>query len=110
MKTQLVARGVDTLVLNFYYLGDDGKPFRQPIPEELKEQLDTWKQAAIVAEEPVLSRFRLKACLYTSTPTVRVGGNGGGCCGAIASICSFRWVGSMASRKCGSHRNTSGQF
>jgi len=51
--TQLVARGVDTLVLNFYYLDEHGKPLRQPIPEELKEQLDAWKQAAIVAEEPV---------------------------------------------------------
>jgi hypothetical protein len=51
--TQLVARGVDTLVLNFYYLDEHGKPLRQPIQEALKEQLDAWKQAAIVAEELV---------------------------------------------------------
>ncbi len=53
METQLLARGVDTLVLNFYYLDDHNKPVRQPLAEELKEQLDGWKQVAIVAEEPV---------------------------------------------------------
>ena len=54
MQTPMVvSRGVDTLVLNIYYKDRNSKPYKQPIPDELKEQLDAWKQAAIMAEEPV---------------------------------------------------------
>ncbi len=49
----IAAHGVDTLVLNVYYRDAAGKPCKEDIPPELKEQLDAWKHAAIVAEEPV---------------------------------------------------------
>src|SRR6202048_1592700 len=48
----IVGRGVDTLVLNVYYRDEKGKR-KEEIALDLKEQLDAWKQAAIVAEEPV---------------------------------------------------------
>ena len=50
---KVVARGVDTLVLNVYYYDGQHKPCKRDLPLALKEQLDGWKQAAIVAEEPV---------------------------------------------------------
>src|SRR5947209_4800987 len=49
----VVGRGVDTLVLNVYFRGGQHKPCKREIPHELKEQLEAWKQAAIVEEEPV---------------------------------------------------------
>ncbi len=49
----IVGRGVDTLVLNVYFRDGQHKPCKREIPHELKEQLDAWKQAAIVEEEPI---------------------------------------------------------
>src|SRR5256886_3452647 len=49
----VVGRGVDTLVLNVYFRDGQHKPCKREIPHELKEQLDAWKQAAIVEEEPI---------------------------------------------------------
>ena len=49
----IVGHGVDTLVLNIYYRNAAGKPCKEDIPLELKDQLDAWKHVAIVAEEPV---------------------------------------------------------
>src|SRR5258708_31628144 len=49
----VVARGVDTLVLNVSYYDGHHKPCKRDLPHDLKEQLDGWKQAAIVAEEPI---------------------------------------------------------
>ncbi len=49
----VVARGVDTLVLNVSYYDRQHKPCKRDLPHDLKEQLDGWKQAAIVAEEPI---------------------------------------------------------
>ncbi|HEY6407965.1 MAG TPA: hypothetical protein VIY29_10905, partial [Ktedonobacteraceae bacterium] len=51
LPPQIVAHGVDTLSLNVYYRNAAGKPCKEDIPPELKEQLDAWKHAAIVAEE-----------------------------------------------------------
>src|SRR5579871_2445935 len=50
---RLVGRGIDTLVLNVYYRDGQHKPCKRDLPQALKEQLDAWKQAAIVAEEPI---------------------------------------------------------
>ena len=49
----VVGRGVDTLVLNVYFRDGQHKPCKRELPHELKEQLDAWKQAAIVEEEPI---------------------------------------------------------
>ncbi|MFL5626624.1 MAG: hypothetical protein ACJ788_13640 [Ktedonobacteraceae bacterium] len=49
----LVARGVDTLVLNVSYYDAQHNPCKRDLPADLKEQLDSWKQAAIIAEEPI---------------------------------------------------------
>ena len=53
MTPLIVGRGVDTLVLNVYFRDGQHKPCKRDLPHELKEQLDAWKQAAIVAEEPI---------------------------------------------------------
>ncbi|MGI9057115.1 MAG: hypothetical protein ACR2H5_00870 [Ktedonobacteraceae bacterium] len=49
----LVGRGVDTLVLNVSYRDGRHKPCKRDLPQAIKEQLDAWKQAAVIAEEPI---------------------------------------------------------
>lgn len=51
--SRLVGRGIDTLVLNVSYRDSQHHPCKRDLPLALKEQLDAWKQAAIVAEEPI---------------------------------------------------------
>src|SRR5881398_2718423 len=51
---KLVARGVDTLLLNVYYTDEHGTSLKRDLSYELAERLDTWKQAAIEAEEPIV--------------------------------------------------------
>src|SRR6266568_6830850 len=54
METRLVGRGVDTLLLNVYYTDADGKPDKRDLASFLVRQLNTWKNQAIAAEEPVV--------------------------------------------------------
>jgi hypothetical protein len=54
METCIVGRGVDTLLLNVYYIDADGKPDKRDLASFLVEKLNAWKNRAIVAEEPVM--------------------------------------------------------
>jgi hypothetical protein len=51
---EVLARGVDTLLLNVYYEDEQGKPIKRDLTHELVERLDAWKQGAIEAEEPII--------------------------------------------------------
>jgi hypothetical protein len=50
----VVGRGVDTLLLNVYYTDTDGKPDKRDLAPFLAQQLNTWKNQAIAAEELVV--------------------------------------------------------
>ncbi len=50
----MVGHGVDTLLLNVYYTDADGKPDKRDLASFLVRQLNTWKNQAIAAEEPVV--------------------------------------------------------
>src|SRR6266699_3443436 len=50
----LVARGVDTLLLNVYYTDEHGHSFKRDLSSWLVERLDAWKQAAIEVEGPMV--------------------------------------------------------
>ncbi len=51
---KLVGRGVDTLLLNVYYMDEQGKPLKRDLSNALVERLDVWKQGAIEAEGPIV--------------------------------------------------------
>jgi hypothetical protein len=50
----MVGHGVDTLLLNVYYTDADGKPDKRDLASFLVRQLNTWKNQAIAAEEPIV--------------------------------------------------------
>lgn len=50
----IIGRGVDTLLLNVYYMDADSKPDKRDLASFLVEKLNTWKNQAIAAEEPVV--------------------------------------------------------
>src|SRR5215469_936321 len=54
METCLVGRGVDTLLLNVYYTDADGKPDKRDLALYLVQQLNVWKNQAILEEQPVV--------------------------------------------------------
>ena len=43
---KLVARGVDTLLLNAYYTDEQGNSLKRDLSSGFVERLDAWKQAA----------------------------------------------------------------
>ena len=51
---KLVARGVDTLLLNVYYTDEQGTSLKRDLSSELVERLDAWKQTAIEVEGPIV--------------------------------------------------------
>ncbi len=51
---KLVGRGVDTLLLNVYYLDEQEKPVKHDLSNALVDRLDAWKQAAIEAEGSIV--------------------------------------------------------
>ena len=51
---KLVARGVDTLLLNVYYTDEHGHSLKRDLASGLVERLDAWKQAAIEVEGPMV--------------------------------------------------------
>ena len=53
-EVKLVARGVDTLLLNVYYTDELGTSLKRDLSSGLVERLDAWKQAAIEAEGPMV--------------------------------------------------------
>jgi len=53
-QVKLVARGVDTLLLNVYYMDEQEHSIKHDLSYELVERLDVWKQAAIEAEGPIV--------------------------------------------------------
>ena len=56
-KIKLVGYGVDTLVLNVRYAGDDLQPVQLPLDETLKEELDYLQGEAKHAEAPVITEW-----------------------------------------------------
>ncbi len=53
-EVRIVSRGVDTLLLNVYYADTDGRPDKRDLAPFLVQQLNTWKNQAMAAEEPVV--------------------------------------------------------
>src|SRR6266566_7358875 len=53
-QVKLVGRGVDTLLLNVYYLDEQEHPVKRDLSYALVERLDSWKQGAIEAEGPIV--------------------------------------------------------
>src|SRR6266568_6031044 len=53
-QVKLVGRGVDTLLLNVYYLDEQEKPVKHDLSNALVDRLDAWKQAAIEAEGSIV--------------------------------------------------------
>ena len=45
-EAKIVNVGVDTLVLNAFYIDERGKPFKCELDDSLRRQLDEWKRAA----------------------------------------------------------------
>jgi len=74
----IVGRGVDTLLLNVYYTDADGKPDKRDLAPFLVEQLNTWKNQAIAAEEPVVVPWTFGGAHLHMYPHGAVGGNGRG--------------------------------
>lgn len=56
-QARVVNRGVDTLVLNAYYLDAQGEPTKRVLDPQLVEVLDTWKSQAQEEGEPVLTSW-----------------------------------------------------
>src|SRR6266702_4154110 len=54
VSAKVVGRGVDTLLLNVYYQGQDGKPLKADLSSGLVEVLNGWKDQAIAAERPMV--------------------------------------------------------
>src|SRR5215831_1097463 len=46
VKAKIVNVGVDTLVLNAFYIDERSKPFKGELATSLRSQLDEWKRAA----------------------------------------------------------------
>ena len=45
-ETKIVNVGVDTLVLNAFYINERGRPFKCELDDSLRSHLDEWKRAA----------------------------------------------------------------
>jgi hypothetical protein len=54
---RVVSHGVDTLLLNAYYLNDEGQPTQQVLDTAMVGQLEEWKRMAQVASEPVVTSW-----------------------------------------------------
>ena len=54
VSAKVVGRGVDTLLVNVYYQGKDGKPLKADLSSGLVEVLNGWKDQAIAAERPMV--------------------------------------------------------
>src|SRR6266568_1730034 len=54
MEASIVGRGVDTLLLNVYYVDAEGKPDKRDLASFLVQQLNAWKNRAILEEQPVV--------------------------------------------------------
>src|SRR6266702_4521860 len=53
-QVKLVARGVDPLLLNVYYMDEQGQSIQRDLSYALLERLDSWKQGAIEVEGPIV--------------------------------------------------------
>ncbi len=53
----MVARGVDTLIINAYYTDDNGIPRKQELDEDLRGQLRHWKETAIAQGEEMATSW-----------------------------------------------------
>src|SRR6266566_7416757 len=54
---RVVGHGVDTLLLNAYYLNDEGQPTQQILDAAMVGQLEEWKRMAQAASEPVVTSW-----------------------------------------------------
>src|SRR6266567_4080981 len=78
-QVKFVARGVDTLLLNVYYMDEQEHPVKRDLSYELIERLDVWKQGAIEAEGRSWCRGSLKGAISRCTRKVRVVDSGASC-------------------------------
>jgi hypothetical protein len=67
-EVQIVNRGVDTLVLNAFYLDERGRPFKSELDPCLRLQLDEWKRAAQEAHEECPTTLVFNEALLHMSP------------------------------------------
>lgn len=77
---RLLQAGVDTLLVNFKFAGEDDKPNGQHLPDEIIGQLDEWQAAARKAHDdvatPLLFRYTLADMTCEQTLLMRTHGHG----------------------------------
>src|SRR5581483_1368520 len=71
-QARVVAYGVDTLVVNAFYPGYNGKPLKRELDEQLALQLDEWKQQAQATHEEYATSWVFNGSVLHMCP------NGGG--------------------------------
>lgn len=70
MKEQawIVARGVDTLVLNVFYLDEMGKRNKREVSDTLRERLDGWKKEALGMHDEIATTLSFNGKLLQMQP------------------------------------------
>lgn len=71
-QVRIVARGVDTLIVNVFYTDERGKSVKRELDERLARQLDEWKREAQGVHEEVATTLRFQGKTLLMCP------NGGG--------------------------------
>ena len=68
----MVARGIDTLILNAYHTDENGTPIKQELDDMLRVQLRHWKDTAIAEGQEIATSWVFnEQCLHMQP-------NGGG--------------------------------
>ena len=61
----IVARGIDTLILNAYYTDENGNPIKQELEDTLRGQLRHWKDIAIAEGQEIATSWTFNGqCLH----------------------------------------------
>jgi len=69
---KMVARGIDTLIINAYHTDENGTPIKQELDETLRGQLRHWKDSAIAEGQEIATSWMFNGqCLHMQP-------NGGG--------------------------------
>lgn len=67
-EVQVVNRGIDTLVLNAYYLDEQGEPTKRVLETDLLEALEIWKRRAQDEGEPVTTPWAFQGMALQMRP------------------------------------------
>jgi hypothetical protein len=67
-RAKIVNAGVDTLVLNAFYLDERGKPFKSDLNDLLRSQLDEWKRASQEVHEEYPTTLQFNGALLHMSP------------------------------------------